>query len=243
MTYTWATGTEIGLVRQQNEDSVWPRHEDGSGLTTGTAEGKFVAAVADGMGGHVGGEVASQIAIDTAADVEGDAVTRVLAANLALIDTVRQRPRLAGMGTTLTVAVFSDDDEVEIGHIGDSRAYLYRSGALSQVTRDHSLVAEMMEAGELTPEDAALHPYRSVITRALGLDRSVDVDRFQIGLHDGDRLLLCTDGLTGMIEDDDISRILDANNNPAEAVSALVEAANAAGGFDNTSVVVVDLST
>jgi serine/threonine protein phosphatase PrpC len=242
MTYTWATGTEIGLVREHNEDSVWPRHQNGSGLATGTAHHSFVTAVADGMGGHVGGEVASQVAIETAADVEGDAVTRALAANLALIDTVRHRPRLAGMGTTLTIAVFSDD-EVDIGHIGDSRAYLYRKGELSQITRDHSLVAEMMEAGDLTPEDAAMHPYRSVITRALGLDHSVDVDRFQIHLRDGDRLLLCTDGLTSMIEDDGISRILHANSNPAEAVSALVEAANAAGGFDNTSVVVVDLST
>ncbi len=243
MTYTWATGTEIGLIRRHNEDSVWPRHEDGSGLAAGKAEGVFVAAVADGMGGHVGGEVASHIAIDTATGIEGDAKTRVAAANLALVDAVRQQPRLAGMGTTLTVALFSADGEVEIGHIGDSRAYLYRKNKLRQITRDHSLIAEMLEAGELTEKDAAVHPYRSVITRALGLDRTIDVDRFEIELRDGDRVLLCSDGLTGMVKDKSISRILDGHSNPAEAVSALVEAANAAGGADNISVVIVDLST
>jgi serine/threonine protein phosphatase PrpC len=243
MSYSWATGTEVGLVRQHNEDSVWPCHDDGSGLTTGKAEGNFIAAVADGMGGHIGGEVASQIAIKTAAQTDGDAATRAHAANLALVDTIRQQPRLAGMGTTLTVAVFSPDNAVEIGNIGDSRAYLYRDRSLSQITRDHSLVAEMMEAGDLTPEDAAIHPYRSVITRALGLDRDIDVDLFRLDLYEGDRILLCTDGLTTMVEDDDIGQILDSHPNPAEAVSALVEAANAAGGADNTSVVLVDLST
>jgi protein phosphatase len=143
------------------------------------------------------------------------------------------------MGTTMTLAVFSPG-AVEIGHIGDSRAYLYREGALAQLTRDHSLIADMLASGELTPEQAAVHPFRSVITRALGMESSVVVDRVSRALLPGDRVLLCTDGLTTMLGDPDIATLLAGGDAPA-AAAALIDAANSAGGFDNISVVVVDL--
>jgi serine/threonine protein phosphatase PrpC len=143
------------------------------------------------------------------------------------------------MGTTLTLAVFTGD-LAEIGHIGDSRAYRYREGRLEQLTRDHSLVAEMVASGELRPEEVATHPFRSVITRALGLESVVSVDLVQRDLLPGDRFLLCSDGLTTMLEDPQIAALLAGRDGPAVA-AALVEAANRAGGFDNTSVVVVDV--
>jgi len=238
MTFAWATTTDQGLVRGHNEDALWPRPDDGE-VARGEAEEYFLAAVADGMGGHVGGEVASRLAIEAAVASDGDAVARVRAANAAVVGTARDRPRLAGMGTTMTLAVFSGDT-VEIGHIGDSRAYLYREGNLEQLTRDHSLVAEMVASGELRPEEAAAHPFRSVITRALGLESAVAVDRVRRDLQPGDRFLLCSDGLTTMLEHQKIAALLAGREGPA-AAAALVEAANRAGGFDNTSVVVVDV--
>ncbi|MFH1329889.1 MAG: protein phosphatase 2C domain-containing protein [Actinomycetota bacterium] len=238
MTFLWATATDPGRVRGHNEDALWPR-PGRPGAAQGEAEGPFLAAVADGMGGHVGGEVASRLAVEAAVAAEGAAVDRVRAANAAVVGTALDRPRLAGMGTTMTLAVFSAD-AVEIGHIGDSRAYLYREGALTQLTRDHSLMADMIASGEITPELAAVHPFRSVITRALGIESSVVVDRVSHDLLPGDRLLLCTDGLTTMIDDPDIATLL-GGSGAAAAAAALIEAANRAGGLDNISVVVVDL--
>ena len=191
------------------------------------------------MGGHVGGEVASRLAIEAAVGATGDAVERVQAANDAVVGTALDKPRLAGMGTTMTLAIFSEG-AVEIGHIGDSRAYLLRDGALAQLTRDHSLMADMIASGELTPEQAAVHPFRSVITRALGMESQVVVDRVPHDLLPGDRVLLCSDGLTTMLADADIAALLGRGEAPA-AAAALIDAANRAGGYDNISVVVVDL--
>jgi PPM family protein phosphatase len=238
MTFAWAAATHQGRVRDHNEDALWPRPND-QGVARGEAADHFLAAVADGMGGHIGGEVASRLAIEAAVAAGGDAVARVLAANAAVVATARDRPRLTGMGTTLTLAVFAGD-MVEIGHIGDSRAYRYREGKLEQLTRDHSLVAEMVASGELRPEEAATHPFRSVITRALGLESAVAVDLVQRDLLPGDRFLLCSDGLTTMLAGPQIAALLAGRDGPA-AAAALVEAANRAGGFDNTSVVVVDV--
>ena len=238
MTFVWAATTDRGLVRGHNEDALWPRPAEGE-VAQGQAAEQFLAAVADGMGGHVGGEVASRLAIETAVATDGDAVARVLAANAAVLGAARDRPRLTGMGTTLTLAIFSGD-MVEIGHIGDSRAYRYRDGNLEQITRDHSLVAEMVASGELRPEEAAAHPFRSVITRALGLDGAVAVDLVQGEALPGDRFLLCSDGLTTMLEAPRIAALL-AGQDGSAAAAALVEAANQAGGFDNTSVVVIDV--
>nr|MCU0281762.1 protein phosphatase 2C domain-containing protein [Acidimicrobiia bacterium] len=167
----------------------------------------------------------------------------------AVVGTALDKPRLAGMGTTMTLAIFSPG-AVEIGHIGDSRAYLYREGALAQLTRDHSLMADMIASGELTPEQAAVHPFRSVITRALGMESRVVIDRVArdllpgdrllLCLLPGDRLLLCSDGLTTMLPDAEIAALL-SRGDPAAAAAALVAEANRAGGVDNISVVVVDL--
>lgn len=234
MIYEWASGTDTGRVRDHNEDAVWP-------VEAGSGPGPIVVAVADGMGGHVGGEIASSVAMRAAVGADGaPAEERVRIANLAIIDEVLERPRLAGMGTTLTIAVLGADGSVDCAHIGDSRAYLLRGGRLEQLTKDHSLVAEMVESGELHPDQAAVHPFRSVVTRALGLERAVAVDHVAATLDPGDRLLLCTDGLTNMADDDSIARVLGAERHPADAVDALVDAANRAGGIDNVTVVVVD---
>ncbi len=236
MIYHWASGTDTGKVRGHNEDSVWP-------VGTGADSAQLVVAVADGMGGHVGGEIASKVAIEAAiAARDAPARERVLIANLAIIDEVLENPRLAGMGTTLTLAVLEDDGSMDCAHIGDSRAYLLRDHRLEQITRDHSLVAEMVESGELHPDQAAAHPFRSVVTRALGLERSVEVDQIAESLRPGDRLLLCTDGLTNMADDAEITAILEGSGTPSDAVTALIETSNRLGGVDNVSVVVVDVA-
>jgi PPM family protein phosphatase len=235
MTLSWASTTDVGRARDRNEDSVWP--EPGRGETTKP----LIVAVADGMGGHAAGEVASTTAIRAATSVGGSAAVRVQAANLAVIDTAARQSRLSGMGTTLVLAMVDTDGSVEIANVGDSRAYLYSDGDLEQVTNDHSYVAEMVQAGRMTLEEAEHHPYRSVVTRAIGLETAVDVDTHEVTLVTGDRLLLCSDGLTSMLDDSTIAHILDSQAEPAEAARSLVEAANLAGGADNITVVVVDV--
>jgi protein phosphatase len=234
MKFTWATRTDVGRMRDHNEDSVWPTDD-------GTTDDVFVAAVADGMGGHAGGEIASATALDTAMAVGGEPAIRVQAANLAVVDAAKLRPRLSGMGTTMTLAVLDPDGDLDIGHVGDSRGYMFRGGALEQITDDHSYVAEMMAAGKLTPAEAEVHPYRSVLTRAVGLDQTVAVDRYGRLLEVGDRILLCSDGLTAMVADDQIAKIL-MTSDPAETADVLVAAANEAGGADNITVIVIDVS-
>jgi len=236
MKLRWAAATDPGRVRSHNEDALWPR--PGPGRSAEDEADELLAMVADGMGGHVGGEEASRLAVEAAVAAEGDAVKRVLAANAAVVRNALDRPRLAGMGSTLTLAVFTGD-AVEIGHIGDSRAYLYRDGALTQLTRDHSLMADMIASGELTPEQASVHPFRSVITRAIGMESRVVVDKLRRDLQPGDRVLLCSDGLTTMLADAQVAALLAGGEAP-QAAAALIAAANLAGGLDNISVVVVD---
>ncbi len=236
MRFDWATRSDVGRMRDHNEDSVWP-------TTDGVTEDMLAVAVADGMGGHAGGEVASAIALDTAMTVGGDPVMRIQAANLAVVDAARLRPRLSGMGTTLTLALLDPDGDLDIAHVGDSRAYLLRDGTLEQLTRDHSYVAEMIEAGKLTPEEAETHPYRSVLTRAVGLDPTVDVDSYGVILESGDRILVCSDGLTSMLPDGAISTILGVEGSPPAATAdALIIAANEAGGADNITVIITDIT-
>jgi len=234
MIYTWATATNTGLVRDHNEDSVAPQD-------MGIEAGPFMVGVADGMGGHAGGEVASRLALEAALAAEGTVVERVRAANRAVLDAATGDPALQGMGTTLVLASFVDDS-VEIGHVGDSRAYLLRSPDLTQITTDHSWVAEKVASGEITAEEAKTHPYRSVITRALGLQPEVDIDRERRTLQSGDRVLICSDGLTNMVASDQIRDILLEQTHPIDAVWSLVDAANQAGGIDNISVVVVSVN-
>jgi serine/threonine protein phosphatase PrpC len=236
MKISWATATDMGRVRDNNEDAVWP--SPGAGESSAT----IVVAVADGMGGHAGGEIASTTAIETAARVGGSPLLRVQAANIAVLEAASRRPRLAGMGTTLVVLRLDSAGHAELAHVGDSRAYLLRDGDLSQITEDHSYVAEMIAAGRLTPEEAESHPYRSVVTRAVGLDPIVDVDTMTIELEAGDRFLLCSDGLTNMVDDAGIARILAAGEDPTATARTLVATANTAGGADNVTVAVVDVA-
>ena len=224
--------TDTGRVRDHNEDGYI------------IDDGLALAAVADGMGGHLGGEVASATALEAfyASFVEdGGMHDAVVAANAAVVDRAASEEQLRGMGTTLTAGVLGEDGTMIVGHVGDSRAYLLRDGELTRVTTDHSLVEELMAAGELTAEEAERDPRRSMITRALGLDDGVDVDMYPIALRPGDRLVLCSDGLTTMVSDADVASKLAAEPDAQRAADALVEAANAAGGVDNTTVIVIDV--
>jgi len=221
--------TDIGQVREGNEDSylvVAPLY-----------------AVADGMGGHRGGEVASSLALETVQQLferqEGSLADQVSRANRAVYDRSQSDRSVSGMGTTLTAALI-DENKVHLVHVGDSRAYLVRDGALTQLTEDHTLVHRMVLEGEITPEEAETHPHRSILTRALGVDESVQVDEGDVQVESGDRLLLCTDGLTGMVPEGQIQEILRDAADPQEAVDRLVKVANRAGGIDNITAVVLD---
>lgn len=233
MRYQWAVASHQGRLRTNNEDSAYPG-------TSGSGFAPFVAMVADGMGGHVAGETASRIAVDTAVSVDGPVQARIRAGNTAILEEVSRRPELAGMGTTLTLVEIGKDAVARFGHVGDSRAYLLRKGGMRQLTEDHTIVAEYVRAGKLTPEEASDHPQRNMITRALGLVPEVEVDTFILGLRVHDRILLCSDGVNSMLGDAAIAAALD-DSTPEEAVWALVEAANKAGGHDNITAVVVDV--
>ena len=229
---SWAALSDIGRVRTHNEDSVLAQPP--------------LFVVADGMGGHEAGEVASSIAIETIRDhaprrPDAKALARaVKAANREVIRSAREGYGKQGMGTTMTAAIV-EGTHIAIAHVGDSRAYLLRSGTLEQITDDHSMVADMIRRGQLSEAEARYHPNRSVITRALGTDPSVVADTYELTAGLGDRLMLCSDGLTGMLEDAMIAETLATYADPAAATRALVDAANDAGGHDNISVVVIDI--
>jgi PPM family protein phosphatase len=231
--YVWGSATHQGMVRQNNEDSVFP---DKSGESNGPA----VLMVADGMGGHVAGEVASRLAINAAASVELEPDDRVAAANRAIREEVARQPELEGMGTTLTLVELAPEGIARFGHVGDSRAYLFRNGELRQLTEDHTVAAEYVALGQISAAEANDHPQSHMLTRCLGLTRFVNVDRIDLDLKVGDRLLLCSDGLNSMVPPDDIAKSL-ANGSADEAAWNLVETANKAGGHDNISVIVIDV--
>ncbi len=239
MRYTWASATHVGLVRTGNEDSVRPS-------TDGSTETPVVIAVADGMGGAVAGEVASRIAIEAAVATGPEAdmtpADRVRIGNDAVVRAVEEDYTLSGMGTTLTLGLLLPEGIAQIAHIGDSRLYLYRDDELKQMTRDHTLVADLVALGQITAEQAETHPRRNLVTRVIGTP-DVNVDEFDIELAPGDRLVLCSDGLNSMLRDHEIAEKLRTASSPSEAAWSLVEAANAAGGADNTTVAVVDVSS
>ena len=224
--------TDVGRMRDHNEDSLF------------VAPPLFV--VADGMGGHAAGEVASELAIQTISDLapaypNGPMLgMAVETANQAVYNAAQENERRSGMGTTVTAAMVSGGRLV-IAQVGDSRAYLLSGGRLQQLTRDHSLMAEMIEAGQITPEEARVHPKRNFITRALGTAPTVRPDLYELNVGAGDRLLLCSDGLSGMIDDEAIAKILSAYSDPQVCADQLVAAANEAGGHDNITAVVVDV--
>ena len=225
--------TDTGRQRRDNEDSAYARAP--------------VFVVADGMGGAQAGEVASRIAIEAfEAGLSGDGSpeerlrARVQEANNQIYERSRADRQRAGMGTTLTAA-YVDDAHVAIAHVGDSRAYLYRGGTLQRLTQDHSLVDELVRRGKLTEEQAAEHPQRSIITRALGPEPDVEVDTWTYPARAGDVVLLCSDGLTSMISEELVRDTLAAHENLDAAASALINEANEAGGRDNTTVVLFRL--
>jgi protein phosphatase len=224
--------TDVGRVRGHNEDAYLV--DDQLGLV----------AVADGMGGHQAGEVASATALEAlrAAVTSGEGIRdAVTAANEAVYDKSTTDERLRGMGTTLTAATLATGGTLLVGHVGDSRAYLLHDAKLQRLTTDHSLVEELIQAGEITPEEAQADPRRSMITRALGIEPDVDVDLYPTQLSGGDRLLFCSDGLTGMVSEVEIGTILAEEHDAGAAARRLVAAANTAGGIDNITVLVVDV--
>lgn len=230
-----AAKTDVGRVRQANEDSYLVQEP--------------LFAVADGMGGHAAGDVASRIAVDVlkqdidsgqSADKE-TLVNAIKHANSVIFDQSQSDSALSGMGTTCTL-LFVVGSEGRIAHVGDSRAYLLRGGKLSQLTDDHTLVNRMVKEGRLRPEEADRHPQRSIITRALGVDANVKVDYKTFDLRAGDRILLCSDGLTSMIDPPTIQRVLSETPDSDEASERLITLANDAGGEDNITVVLVDVA-
>ncbi len=226
----WAS--EVGLVRSINEDSY---------LVDSNLN---VFAVADGVGGHRGGEVASSTAIETlrASMANGTTVEEAIrAANTAVYERSMRDPELFGMGTTMTVAVPLSGFQLLLGHVGDSRAYLCRGGVLSQITDDHSMVGELVRDGQITADQAAIHPQRNVITRAVGMEPTVDVDLVTLEVKAGDRLLLCSDGITDMLHNSAIERALAAATTPQECAETLADQALENGGIDNLTAVVFDI--
>jgi PPM family protein phosphatase len=207
-------------------------------------------AVADGMGGAKAGEVASGLAAAALreADTDGrsgeERVTELIQeANRRVFRRANEDRDASGMGTTMTVALV-EDGGVVFGHVGDSRAYLIREGSIEQLTDDHSLVAELVRSGRLTPEEAEAHPQRSVITRAVGTEPDVDVDTFTIEPEEGDLFLICSDGLTDMVDDGTIIDAIERHRDDLdEAAKALVGAANRVGGEDNITVLLVEVGT
>ena len=230
---SFGSRTDIGCLRDHNEDSL---------VVTPP-----LFAVADGMGGHAAGEVASEIAVRVLSELapehpDVEALGRAIEeANRAVNQAAREGRGRQGMGTTMTAAML-EGERLVIAQVGDSRAYLLHQGKLQQLTRDHSLMADMIEAGQLTPEEARTHPQRSVITRALGSDAHLHPDIYEINVETGDRLLICSDGLSGMIFDDQIENTLRRVQDPQRCASQLVNEAIAAGGHDNVTVIVADVT-
>lgn len=191
------------------------------------------------MGGHVAGEVASRLAVNAAASNELLASDRVAAGNRAIREEVAREPGLEGMGTTMTLVSLGEDGSAAFAHVGDTRAYLYRTGELRQLTEDHTVAAEYVALGEISADEAASHPQRHILTRTLGLSRFVNIDEIQIALEPEDRILLCSDGLNEMVSDDAIAAAMDGGT-VDDVAWKLIEMANKAGGVDNITVIVVD---
>lgn len=222
-----ASATHVGRQRSDNQDR--------------DLLAPPLIAVADGMGGHLGGATAAGMAVDALRDVGHSADPALLLAalrdaNRSIARAASGDPGLAGMGTTATAALL-EDGILYLVHVGDSRAYLIRGGRMTQVTEDHSVVAEMVRRGALSADAAGTHPARHVITRALGVDADIDIDALRVDLEPGDVVLLCTDGLSGPVDDDDIREAVEAAASLQDAAAALVDRANAAGGPDNVTVV------
>lgn len=234
MRIRWGGASDRGLRRSENQDAMY------------ADIGLFV--VADGMGGHLGGSVASSLAVKTLAANSPSTPSELLAAVRHANQVVHHRstahPDLTGMGTTLCAIAVTQSDDSRVWclvNVGDSRVYRYQSGELTQLTVDHNFVAEMVRAGDLTPEQAADHPRRNTLTRAIGVEPEVLIDDWILDLTGNDRFLLCTDGLTNELTESEIVELLDADHHPSEVARALVRQANDRGGRDNSTALVVDV--
>ena len=248
-----AGNTDVGRKRTHNEDNflLFPEQK--------------LFCVADGMGGHSSGEVASKIAVNEIASFfdrtgrdedatwpykmdrtrsyeENRLVTGIKLANLRIFERAQVEARYKGMGTTI-VSIYFTKDAALVGHVGDSRVYLFRGGALQQVTEDHSLLNDYIKAKKLTPEEIEKFPHKNVIVRALGMKDQVQVDVNRLELQPGDVFLLCSDGLSGMVPDPKMTELLAATPDLEGAVKTLIDAANAAGGVDNVTVILARVAT
>lgn len=229
---SWAGRTDVGLVRGHNEDSYLVRNP--------------LFGVCDGMGGHAAGEVASAIAVRTIASHAPEHADDMLlgaaveAANEAVIQGAANGVGKPGMGCTATCCII-EGTKMAIAHVGDSRIYLLRAGTLVRLTHDHSYVEELVDAGEITADEARVHPSRSIITRALGSDPDMYADHFSLDVERGDRIILCSDGLSSMVPDAQIELLSVSSATPIDCTDQLVAAALEAGGHDNVSVIVVDV--
>lgn len=231
------SATDVGRVRKVNQDLP--------------LEAADLFAVADGMGGHVGGEVAARVAIDAlrstfSREPTTDGLLSAFSqANRSVWQESQDQSELHGMGTTLTAMALvggaDGRDMIALANVGDSRAYVFSERKITQVTADHSLAEERMRQGEMTEEEAAVHPQRHILTRALGVSPEVEVDMWELQLRSGDRIVLCSDGLSNELSLEELGQVLAAEPDPGEAARRLVEAANAHGGADNITVVVVDV--
>lgn len=244
--YQRATGliagslTDVGRVREINQDC----------LATDPARGLYV--VADGMGGHLAGEKASLCAVETISNMltceaidqapDGDLAKviqdAIQEANRVIVHASLQDASMRGMGTTAVVAV-TCQESVYLGHIGDSRAYLLTQDAIAQITEDHSVVAQLLRARAITPQEAQRHPYRNVITKCLGMQMEIEADTLVVAWNPGDRLLLCSDGLSGLVADEEMLAIANEVEDPQVACERLVALANERGGQDNISVILL----
>ncbi len=235
---TYYLRTHVGHVRKSNEDSCFAAEKDGC----------LFAVVADGMGGHNGGEVASQIVVEKAKRFLDDNMTAAITpesiivllsdCNKCVWEQALRNKALQGMGSTATLVLVRGNNAL-IGHVGDSRAYLYRSGKLEQLTKDHSYVQMLIDNGYISKEEALHHPYRNIITRAIGSESGIEVDTLTIGLLPGDVLLLCSDGLNNAVPDDKIAAIL--KDGIEAAADKLIDAALVGGGLDNVTVVIAEM--
>lgn len=229
---SWGARSDVGLVRTHNEDSFLVKAP--------------LFAVCDGMGGHAAGEVASGIAVATIAELAPDHADEILlgaaveSANAAVLEGAQTGVGKPGMGCTAS-CVLIEKNRMSIAHVGDSRVYLLHGSTLVRITHDHSFVEELVDAGELTADDARIHPDRSIITRALGTDPDMYADHFTLDVSAGDRIIVCSDGLSSMISDKEIEDLSVSSVTPQSAADTLVSAALTAGGHDNVTVVVVDV--
>ena len=230
----WGGATDQGRIRANNQDAMY------------ADSALFV--VADGMGGHQGGEVAANLAVRTVAKADRESLAQlrdaIIEANRMVHETAIEQPELHGMGTTLTALAVSREAESPqfvILNVGDSRIYRHRDGQLEQLTEDHSYVAELMRRGELDEDAAAVHPYRNMLTRAIGVHADVEIDEWLLDPVAGDRFMLCSDGVTNELDDSEIAEQLAHEQDPSATAKALVGLANDRGGRDNSTVLIVDV--